>query len=130
MSDSESLAGARQRARLAQFQNSATYGVGLESGVQKIDDFWFDCGWIVVRNASGQEGVGSTARIITPQIMVEKLKQGQELGAVVDSIFSTTNAKQANGHMGLMTNNHLTRTRAYQDGVIMALARFLHPELF
>jgi inosine/xanthosine triphosphatase len=130
MSDGESLKGARQRAHLALVQNQASFGVGLEGGVQAIGSDWFDCGWVVVVDQYGTEGLGSTARIITPPKMVQLLKQGMELGDVVDHFFGTKNAKQATGHFGLMTNGAITRTQGYTDGVIMALARFLHPDLF
>lgn len=130
MSDLESIRGARNRATAALANSTAAYGVGLEGGVQQIDDYWFDCGWIVIKDRQGLEGIGSTARIITPQKMIDKLHEGLELGQVVDHFFGTTNAKQGQGHFGLMTNNAITRTRGYADGVIMALSRFLHPELF
>lgn len=130
MSDLESLKGAVNRARRARTQLKADYGVGLEGGVQAIGSHWFDCGWIVVINRQNIQGLGSTARIITPPKMVARLRRGQELGEVVDYFFKTKNAKQGDGHFGLMTNGRLTRTQGYRDGVIMALSRFLHPELF
>ncbi len=130
MSDQESMTGARNRAHQAQQQTNADYGVGLEGGLQKIGDKWFDCGWIVVVNRHAQEGIGSTARIETPAKMMELIHQGLELGDVNDRVFGETNSKQAAGHFGLMTNNAITRTKGYTDGVIMALSRFLHPELF
>lgn len=131
MSDSEAIKGARHRAIQALTKKSnARYGVGIEGGIQQIDDLWFDCGWIVIRDQTGAEGIGSTARIITPPKMMALIHQGQELGAVVDVLFKTTNAKQAEGHFGLMTHNHITRTSGYKDGVIMALVRFLQPHLF
>ena len=43
------MEGALQRARQALRQDSlATYAVGLEGGVQKIGDHWFESGWIAV----------------------------------------------------------------------------------
>jgi len=130
LSDTESIRGAQTRARKAQLRLHAAFGVGLEGGVQAIGPYWFDCGWVVVYRQDGLEGLGSTARMIVPPPMMRLIEQGQELGEVVDHFFHTQNAKQGQGHFGLMTNNALTRTRGYTDGVIMALARFLHPELF
>lgn len=130
MSDLESIRGATNRARAALAHFQADYGVGLEGGLQQIGSLWFDCGWIVVVDKRGVEGIGSTARIITPPNMVAMIQKGMELGSVIDHFFGTTNAKQGDGHFGLMTNNAITRTSGYTDGVIMALTRFLHPELF
>jgi inosine/xanthosine triphosphatase len=130
MTDVETIAGARQRARVAIKDQDAVYGVGIEGGLQLIGDTWFDCGWMVVVNQEGVEGIGSTARIVTPPKMMARIEAGVELGYVVDEFFGTINAKQGLGHFGLMTNGAITRTGGYRDGVIMALARFLHPELF
>jgi inosine/xanthosine triphosphatase len=130
MNDVDSITGAVNRAHRALSQHPADYGVGLEGGLQQIGKQWFDCGWVVVVNQAGIEGIGSTARIITPPQMIKLIQTGMELGDVIDQVFGTENAKQKEGHFGLMTNNHITRSRGYQDGVIMALSRFLHPELF
>jgi inosine/xanthosine triphosphatase len=130
MTDEETIQGALNRAYRSIEKQPASYGVGVEGGLHLIGNFWFDCGWIVVVDQFGQEGIGSTARIITPSSMIEKIKAGQELGYVVDEFFGTKNAKQGDGHFGLMTNGAITRTSGYADGVVMALARFLHPHLF
>ena len=68
--------------------------------------------------------------MITPLKMIVIVKQGMELGKVNDILFNKSNSKQAQGHFGLMTNNAITRTDGYKDGVIAALSRFLHPNLF
>lgn len=130
MSDEESIQGARNRARLAIEQTGADYGVGLEGGLHKIGAHHFDCGWIVVINREGVEGIGSTARILTPPRIIELIHQGMELGAANDVVFGTTNSKQSEGHFGLMTKNVITRADGYMHGVVMALSRFVHPDLF
>ena len=129
-SDTETITGAVNRAQNSLKSLKADFGVGLEGGVQEINNNWFDCGWVAVTDKQGVIGLGSTARIIVPPAMVEYLKQGEELGSVVDRFFNTQNAKQNQGHFGLMTNNAVTRTSGYADGVMMALARFINPQLF
>ncbi|TSC67992.1 MAG: hypothetical protein G01um101466_576 [Parcubacteria group bacterium Gr01-1014_66] len=130
MSDMESIEGARNRACAAQRAFDAEYGVGLEGGLHQIGEHFFDAGWIVVRNRQGEEGIGSTAKIMTPPKIMKLVKQGMELGNANDFLFGATNSKQAEGHFGLMTKNTITRTQAYRDAVIVALSRFLHPHLF
>lgn len=130
MSDAESIQGARNRARHAIKGLDADYGVGLEGGLQKIGDHHFDCGWIVVVDKNGNEGIGSTIKIMTPPRIMELIHQGNELGTANDVVFNKTNSKQAEGHFGLMTRNVITRTYGYRDGTISALSRFVHPQLF
>ncbi len=130
MSDEESITGARNRARAALESGEAAFGVGLEGGLQQVGEWWFDSGWIVVRDREGREGIGSTAKIIVPPAMLELIQQGMELGDAVDRLFQQHNSKQAQGHFGLMTGGAITRAAAYKDGVLSALARFVHPHLF
>lgn len=130
MSDLESIKGATNRAKNALKKINADYGVGLEGGVEKIGDKWFDCGWIVIVDKKGQEGIGSSIRMHTPDKMINMVKKGKELGEAIDIIFKQKNAKQKQGHFGLMTDNAITRAEGYRDAVISALSRFIHPELY
>lgn len=130
MSDEESVRGARNRAMRALDQMNADYGVGLEGGLEQVGNEFFDSGWIVVADRKGRQGVGSTLKIVVPPPVMDLVRQGMEMGSANDAIFGTQNSKQSNGHFGLMTKNAITRTDAYRDGVISALARFLRPELF
>lgn len=130
MSDLECIRGARIRAKAAMKNSKADYSVGLEGGLQKIDEEWFDSGWIVVLNKKGKEGIGSSIKMHTPAKIFKHIKRGLELGDVDDLLFGTKNSKQKQGHFGLMTNNKLNRARAYSDAVISALARFINPRIF
>lgn len=130
LSDLETITGAKNRAQRVLEVTRADFGVGIEGGLQQIGDDWFDCGWMVVINRVGEIGIGSSARISTPPKMMKEILAGKELGLVIDDFFKTSNARQLNGHFGLMTNNAITRTSGYVDGMVMALARFLHPQLY
>ncbi len=131
MSAAESQTGAKNRAIAALKQNAdAWYGVGIEGGLEQIGDNWYDCGWCVVVDRDGFEGIASSARIPTPESIMKHIRNGAELGDAIDNIFNRKNTKQAEGHFGLMTNNAVTRTSGYVQGVCLALSRFLHPKLF
>lgn len=130
MSDEESIKGAGNRAKRAMKTLNADFGVGLEGGLQKIGNKWFDCGWAVVINNKGEFGIASTARIETPKKLMKLIKKGKELGEVNDLYFKKENSKQGQGHFGLMTNGVITRAQGYKDGLVMALTRYLHPELW
>lgn len=130
MSDKEAIKGATNRAKRAMKSIGADFGVGLEGGVNKIGKTWFDCGWMVVIDKKGRTGIGSGTRIETPEKIMRLLRQGRELGTANDILFGTKNSKQAEGHFGLMTNGILNRKSEYVSGLISALSRFLHPEIF
>jgi inosine/xanthosine triphosphatase len=130
MSDKESIKGATLRAKRAIKIAKADYGIGLEGGLQKIGKLWFDCGWCVVVDKNGTVGIGSSARIQTPEKIMELIRKGKELGEANDILFNTKYSKRRQGHFGLMTKGVVTRTDAYKDSIVLALSRFVHPELF
>lgn len=130
MSDEESIKGATNRAKASLAATDADYGVGLEGGIQKIGENYFDCGWVVVINSDGDTGIGSSVKVIVPSKMMKLINGGMELGQACEQVFNGQNTKQATGHFGLMTDGIITRTQGYRDGVVVALARFMHPELF
>lgn len=130
MSDLENIKGARNRAKIALKMFKADFGVGVEGGLQKIGNKWFDSGWVVIIDKNGAEGVGSSVKMQTPKEMMKLVKKGKELGEVDDLIFKQRNSKQKEGHFGLMTKNIITRKDGYTDAVISALIRFIHTSLF
>ncbi len=130
MTDEESIIGATNRAKSAMEKVQADFGVGLEGGLQKIGNQWFDCGWIVILDKKEHRGIGSSIKMEVPPKMMRYIHEGIELGKVVDIVFHVENAKHSNGHFGLMTANAITRVEGYRDGVIAALAAFINPEVF
>lgn len=131
MNDKEAIKGAMNRARGALKYKNVDFGVGIEGGLNKTDKYWFDCGWVVVISKNYEIGIGSSMRIHTPQKMVRMIKNNKmELGEVDDIIFKRKNSKQKSGHFGLMTKGAITRSHAYREGVICALTRFLHKDLY
>jgi len=86
--------------------------------------------WIVVKSKSGIIGKGKTGSFFLPKKMVELVKAGKELGEADDIVFGKVNSKQANGTVGNLTNDVITRTSYYEPAVILALIPFKNPELY
>ncbi len=130
LTEKQTITGAHNRAVKALTQLDADFGVGLEGGMQEISGKWFDCGWIVVRDRNGIEGIASSVRMLVPKKFMQHIHRGKELGHVTDLLFDTKNSKHDIGYFGLMTRGVLTREKEYTDAVIAAMTRFLHPTLF
>lgn len=128
--DEETIQGATNRAARALEASSADYGVGIEGGFHKIGEYWFECGWVVIVDRHGTTGIASTERFLLPPKLKVIIDQGNHLGSAIDQFWNTADISKAEGFFGRMTNNHITRTEGCKHGVIVALARFLHPELF
>ncbi len=126
----ETLKGAKTRAIQALKQLKADFGVGLEGGLEEVLGEWFTRGWCVVINRKKEIGIGASLSIHIPPKMLKLLVQGWELGLVDDFFTQRKNTKKKEGHFGIMTNSYLTRTKAYTEAVIAALARFINPHFY
>ena len=129
MTDAETIRGARNRATGAMGLGQADYAVGIEGGLHQTEGSWFNCGWAVVVDRAGRQGVGSTLRMQVPLALMEIVLAGRELGEACDLVFGRTDTKRAEGFVGIMTGSAIHRTGALCDAVIAALTPFLHPAL-
>jgi non-canonical (house-cleaning) NTP pyrophosphatase len=72
----------------------------------------------------------NTAQQRLPSVIYQALKSGEELGDVMDRLFNTDNVKQKQGAIGLLTNGLATRESIYRQAIILAMAPFIHPDLY
>lgn len=131
MSDEETLKGAVNRAENASRINpDADYWVGIEGGLEEVRDEMETFAWIVIKGKNGKIGKGKTGSFFLPQKVTKLVKQGKELGEADDIVFGMKNSKQANGAVGILTKDVLTRTSFYEPAVILALIPFKNEELY
>jgi inosine/xanthosine triphosphatase len=130
MSDMETLQGATERAMNARSsQSESDYWVGIEGGVQDINGEMDAFAWVVVLDRSHM-GKGRSGAFFLPEKVAELVRQGVELGEADDRVFSRNNSKQANGAIGLLTDDAVDRVGLYVPAVIFALIPFKNPELY
>src|SRR3990167_4274778 len=108
LSEEETLKGAINRVEnVSKLKPTSDYWVGIEGGLQEVGREMEAFAWIVV-----------------------KAKNGKELGEADDIVFGRTNSKQANGAVGILTNDTITRTTYYEQAMILALIPFKNPKLY
>ncbi|WED27166.1 inosine/xanthosine triphosphatase [Vibrio sp. DW001] len=126
ISDVETKLGALNRVKNTKIEiNNADFYVGLEAG----NDGDFTFAWMVIESAS-KRGESRSASLMLPPVVLEKLRDGRELGHVMDEVFSTENIKQKGGAIGLLTNHLLTRSSVYHQALILALIPFMNEDHF
>ncbi|MCK4832695.1 MAG: inosine/xanthosine triphosphatase [Anaerolineales bacterium] len=130
MNDAECIAGARGRARAAVAALDANMGLGLEGGVQPADGQLFLTGWVVAVDRSGREGVGSAARLPLPPAVGAAVLAGRELGPLMDELTGRELTNHAEGAIGILTHQLMTRQLSFEAGVAYALVPWLNPELY
>ncbi|MDP3726636.1 MAG: inosine/xanthosine triphosphatase [bacterium] len=130
-SDAETLQGAHQRVEHARIQYpNADFWVGIEGGIEHKNKEMEAFAWIVVHAKEGGASKGRTGTFFLPPRVAELILEGKELGEADDIVFGTTNSKQANGAIGLLTNNVIHRERYYTEALVLALIPFKNRELY
>jgi len=131
----DTFIGAKNRClALADFEKqnnqNADFFVGIEGGIAQIYDIWFSFGSVCVMDKSGSVGYGTSPLFQLPDFVIERLKLGEELGTVIDTLFDETNSKQNLGAVGHLTGGVMNRTELYTSGIITALIPLINKPLF
>jgi inosine/xanthosine triphosphatase len=127
LSDKECITGARNRAQAALEMTGSDMGVGLEGGVNSGPVGLMLLGWVAIIDSNGREGVGGTARIPLPQGIARRVRDGDELGDVIDEILGEEDIKMRGGTVGALTSGLVLRKDAFAMAVAFALSPFLVP---
>lgn len=130
LSEQQTIMGARNRALRLREMDAADYNVGIEGGLCWGDNWWMECGWVVIISRWEVEGIAASPKIMIPWSGRDMIDQGADLNDVCSALFGVEQAGAKMGYFGLMTNGVVDRQRAYFDAVTFAAARFLHPHLF
>lgn len=88
----------RARAALAAFDD-ATYGIGVEGGMQETCGKYFEGTWVVVVHRDGRVGTGSSGRFEVSAKIYEMIRGGMDLGQVMDQLSGLT---KVGDHQGAM----------------------------
>ncbi|WP_256392469.1 inosine/xanthosine triphosphatase [Natronoarchaeum rubrum] len=124
----ETIEGAETRARRALDAGAYDLGVGVEGGVA---DLASRPGLYLIMWAAATDGertargAGPTIRL--PESMAEPVREGRELGPVVDEVLGTENAGEGSGAAGLLTGEAIDRQSSLAHAVAAALGPFVTP---
>lgn len=127
-SDEETLLGSENRAKAAlvagitahpQANPETCLGVGLEGGVLEWREEMWTTVWVTVVDHSGQTYSGNGARIKVPQIVAEPIRQGTEMGIVMEKLSGKLDVRKGQGMFGIVTRDFVSRVEEYS-----AIAKF------
>lgn len=107
--DEETRLGALNRAlRVGGLQEQAI-GIGLEGGVRVLGEKLYICNWGALVLPDGKRFTAGGAQIPLPEEIALKIRQGKELGPVIDDYFNALGLRQKEGAMGMFTAGAVTR---------------------
>jgi inosine/xanthosine triphosphatase len=125
----ETYRGALSRALGALEQPSATWGIGLEGGVE-FDRHGAWLFGIVVVHTQVKTTFSRSSNLLLPPAVGKRVQAGEELGPVMDQLFGTQDIKTKGGAVSLLTGGLLERAEVWKHTVILALAPHLNLEQY
>lgn len=130
LTDEETLRGAENRAKNAKaLFPDADFWIGIEGGLEEIDGKHAAFAWVYVLSHK-KEGKARSASFFLPPKVSSLIREGMELGDADDQVFGSSNSKQKNGAVGLLTGNVMVRKTLYIPAVVLALIPFRNIDLF
>ncbi len=130
---SEILLGAKNRClqALAMIKD-ADFGVGVEAGIYRVEDRYYDVQIAVIRDSNGLMSMGFSPSFQVPPPFADALVKGEarELEVVVDRYFGTRDIGEKGGLIKILTKGVVTREHLTRDAVLMALIPWVNKELY
>lgn len=133
MNEADTKLGAQNRATHCAHQDkkqSFDFYVAMEGGVDIFDEGPATFAYVTVRDNNGKMITGRSANLPLPYKIYKRLEAGEELADVMDDVFNQHNIRQKGGAIGVLTNHIETRESVYMQALILALAPFMHEELY
>lgn len=125
----ETKKGAINRAKKS-LELGADYGVGIEGGVHEEEHGMFLFGMVAIMDKEKNLGLAGSEGFLLPEKIAARIRNGEELGPVMDEITGMQNVKQNNGAIGYFTKDHVTRTNSFEQSINLALVRFVNKDLY
>jgi inosine/xanthosine triphosphatase len=125
----ETFVGAKNRVEELK-KLEADFYVGIEGGVINMFDKWFSFTVVCVSDKNDKYGYGITSLFELPQIVINEIKNGKELGEIMDELTKRENTKQKEGAIGILTKGIIDRKSLYVQAIICAIIPFLNKDLF
>lgn len=126
LNDDEAILGAKNRATQAiKLCDNVDFGVGLEGTVDENEFGMFLCGWVVIIDKNNEIGIGSSPKILLPDWIAKKLRNGEELGPIIQEFMKDNSIRQNLGTCGVLTNGLYSRIDEFNHATQNALSKFI-----
>ncbi len=102
--------------------NDEVLGVGLEGGVfeHQSGKLW-NTVWVSIADNSGKIVSANGERFELPDSLTAFIRKGKEMGPAMDELIGSTNIKQKEGMIGVITQKFIDRTEMYAGLTKLAL---------
>ena len=122
------IKGALTRANNAFLSIQGDLSIGMEGGIVSKFQRYFVTGWCAIVDPDGNFQLGCGVYMPIPSTIVELVRSGEELGTVIDNLTGIKDTKWKMGSIGILTNNLMTRQKAWEAALIYAMVNKLSPQ--
>ena len=123
-SDVETIAGASNRAEAC--LAFGEIGIGLEAGVEYLNDQLYLVNWGVLKTRDGETFYAGGTRLPLPKDLVEPLETGAELGDVIDQYSKRQNVRSNEGAIGILTADYYNRNENFCHIVRLLWGQYIY----
>jgi inosine/xanthosine triphosphatase len=123
-SDEETMDGALNRARNALKEGNSQIGIGLEGGVTETASGLYLCNWGALVDVNGYSTISGGARIKLPDEISTELRNGRELGPVIDEFAQKRNVRQLEGAIGILSSGKVNRKEMFEHIVRLLAGQY------
>jgi inosine/xanthosine triphosphatase len=122
--DEETLQGAKNRAWLACNEAQVNIAFGLEGGVKELDGQLFICNWGVLQTKEGKQYIAGGAQIPLPEEVAFAIRNGEELGPVMENYTKQVGIRHNEGAVGVFTTGIVKRAEMFEHVVKLLLGQY------
>ena len=132
MSNTETYTWAYNRVKnIKKKYSDAEYWVWIEGGTEKKWSEMESFAWIVIlKSHSNIIWKSKTGSLFLPKSVTQLVESGKELWEASDIVFHKKNSKQNSGTTWILTWDIITRTKYYNDSIILALIPFRNSDIY
>ncbi len=125
-SDEETRQGAINRAINSLNHSGAEFNFGLEGGVRIIDGSMYCCNWGALALKDGTVITAAGALFLLPESIANEIRNGKELGPVMDDYTNEKGIRHNKGAIGVFTANLVDRTEMFEHIVKLLIGQYLY----
>lgn len=118
-SDEETRIGAINRAQKCAGSQQGAIGIGLEGGVAELQGVLYLCNWGALVTPDREVFTASGAKIVLPEEFAVPLRNGAELGDLMDPYANKEGVRSKEGAIGIFTNGRISRQEMFSHVVTM-----------
>ena len=123
--DYETSTGAKNRALNVLRDSNVDIAFGLEGGVKELDGVMFICNWGVLATKEGKLFVAGGAQIPLPEEIAQPLREGAELGPIMDGFTKREGIRHKEGAVGVFTNGLVNRSEMFEHIIRLLIGQYL-----